>query len=347
MDIQPSVTLADIAEAAQVSIGTVSRVLNQREGSIKISQATQARVLEAARRLGYQPNPFATALRTQRTGVLGAIIRDIGDPFLSLLVRALQLAAHEQGFELLLGHTDYDTQTAQRQMTFMLYHWFDGLLLLGNLPGDATLLALVKQSRTPCVAVAAGSEVAVPLVALDEAQGATLSLDYLYHLGHRRIAFVGNVEHAGVSERLNTFRQFVQQRALEWYEEYEQRCSHTPGDATERIRHLLSLTSPPTAIFCASDLLALCAMSVAWQCGLRLPEHLSIIGFDDIEQATESIPSLTTIRQPVTLMAQQAVSMLRGLINGSPIYVQEDRSIVQPELVIRSSCASPCEESPR
>src|SRR6266568_4128550 len=205
MDVRSPVTLVDIAETAHVSVGTVSRVLNGREGSIKISQATKTRVLQAAQRLGYQPNPFAAALRTQRTGVLGAIIRDIGDPFLSELARTLQQAAHEQGFELLLGHTDYDPQTAQRQMTFMLNHWFDGLFLLGNIPGDMTLLSMIQQSRTPCVALASCSETSVALVALDEVRGASLSLDYLFQSGHRRIAFVGNIEHAGVSERLVTF----------------------------------------------------------------------------------------------------------------------------------------------
>ena len=339
MDVRSPVTLVDIAETAHVSVGTVSRVLNGREGSIKISQATQARVLEAAQRLGYQPNPFAAALRTQRTGVLGAIIRDMGDPFLSELARALQRATHEQGFELLLGHADYDSQTAQRQLTFMLNHWFDGLFLLGNIPGDATLLAMVKQSRTPCVAVASGSETSVPLVALDEVRGASLSLDYLFQSGHRRIAFVGNIEHAGVSERLVTFLQFVHDRGLEWHDEYEQCCSRTLGDATVRLRQLLSLPSPPTAIFCASDVLALRAMNVAWQLGFHLPDQLSIIGFDDIEQAAESVPSLTTIRQPAALMAQQAVSQLREIIDGSPGDAQEYRRIVQPELIIRASCS--------
>ncbi len=339
MDGRSSVTIADIAEAAHVSVGTVSRVLNRRDGSIKISQATQTRVLEAAQRLGYRPNPFAAALRTQRTGVLGAIIRDIGDPFLSELARTLQQAAHEQGFELLLGHTDYDPQTAQRQMTFMLNHWFDGLFLLGNIPGDMTLLSMIQQSRTPCVALASCSETSVALVALDEVRGASLSLDYLFQSGHRRIAFVGTIEHAGVSERLVTFRQFVHDRGLEWHDEYEQCCTRTPGDATVRLRQLLRLPSPPTAIFCASDVLALRAMNVAWQLGFHLPDQLSIIGFDDIEQAAESVPSLTTIRQPVALMAQQAVSMLREIIDGSPGDVQEHRCIVQPELIIRASCS--------
>jgi DNA-binding LacI/PurR family transcriptional regulator len=339
MDSRSPVTLADIAEAAQVSVGTVSRVLNGRPGSIKISQATTSRVMEAAQRLGYHPNPFATALRTQRTGVLGAILRDMGDPFLSGLARALQQAAHEQGFELLLGHADYDSQTAQRQLTLMLNHWFDGLLLLGNLPGDATLLAMVQQSRTPCVAVASGSQTSVPLVALDEERGASLGLEYLFLLGHRRLAFVGTLEHAGVNERLATFRQFVRDRELEWHDGYEQCCTRTRGDATERLRQLLALSEPPTAIFCASDVLALRTMSVAWQLGFHLPDQLSILGFDDIEQAAESVPPLTTIRQPVPVMAQEAVSMLRELIGGSPNDARQYQRIVQPELIVRASCS--------
>src|SRR5205814_5664298 len=115
----------------------------------------------------------------------------------------------------------------QRQLTFMLSHWFDGLLLLGNIPGDAALLAMAQRSRTPCVAVASGSETSVPLVALDEARGASLSLEHLFHLGHRRLAFVGTVEHAGVGERLAFFRQFVHDRELEWHDAYEQRCTRT------------------------------------------------------------------------------------------------------------------------
>jgi LacI family transcriptional regulator len=339
MNVRPPVTLADIAREAQVSVGTVSRVLNGREGTIKISQATASRVLDAAQRLGYQPNPFATALRTQRTGVLGAILRDIGDPFLSELTRVLQQEAHKQGFELLIGHADYNQETAQRQVAFMLNHWFDGLFLLGNIPGDAALLAMLQQSRTPCVAVASGSQLPVPLVTVDEVQGTLLSLEHLFHLGHRRIAFVGYMEHAGVSERLATFRQFVQEKSLVWHDEYELRCLRTPGDVASRLHQLLSLPSPPTAIFCASDVLALRAVSIAWQHGFHLPDQLSIIGFDDIEQVAESAPALTTIRQPIPLMAQEAVSMLRTLIDGLLYDVDQDRRIVQPELIVRASCA--------
>ncbi len=341
MDSRTPITIADIAEATQVSVSTVSRILNRRDGSIKISQTTQERVLEAARRLGYQPNPFAAALRTQRTGVLGAIVRDIGDPFLSLLVRALQHAAHREGFELLLGHAAYDREAAERQLTFMLNSWFDGLFLLGNWPGDSALLRTLEQQPRPYVTVACGTGVSAPSVSVDEMLGTHECLDYLYALGHRRIAFLGNVEHAGVQDRLTCFRRFVAEHKLEWQDDYEQLCSSKRSEATARVTTLLRLNSPPTALFCASDLLALGAISGVWQMGRRVPEDLSIFGFDDIEEAADVFPPLSTVRQPVEEMARQATQVLRSLIDDSRPGGSARHILVQPELVIRGSCSAP------
>ncbi|GHO70006.1 LacI family transcriptional regulator [Ktedonobacter sp. SOSP1-52] len=341
MENHSSLTLADIAKAAHVSVSTVSRVLNQREGSIPISQTTVERVREAARRLGYSPNPFAAALRTQRTGVLGAILRDLGDPFLSVLVRALQRAAHQEGFDLLVGHAASDPSTAERHLAFLLNPWFDGLFLLGNLPGDALLLQMLTQRPRPCVAVACGTQMALPAVVIDEEAGTQLALDYLYQLGHRRIAFLGNLEHAGVRERLVCFQRFVQERNLEWQEYYAQHCHSSRSNAAAHVRHFLALSEPPTALFCASDLLALGAMSGAWQVGRTVPEDLSILGFDDIEEAAEGFPSLTTVRQPVEMMADHATRLIHRLIEGGLPKEDTCRVIVQPELILRQSCAAP------
>lgn len=341
MEPSSPLTLADIARAANVSVSTVSRVLGQREGSIPISKATVERVREAARRLGYSPNPFAAALRTQRTGVLGAILRDLGDPFLSVLVRALQHAAHQEGFDLLVGHAASDPETAERHLAFLLNPWFDGLFLLGNLPGDSLLRQMLQQRPRPCVAVACGPEKSLPAVAIDEDAGAQLALDYLFQLGHRRIAFLGNLEHAGVRERLACFQKFVQERDLVWREEYEQHCSSSRGEAAACVRHLLALPEPPTALFCASDLLALGAISGAWQMGRTVPEELSVLGFDDIEEAAEGVPSLTTVRQPVETMAERATHLIRSLIEGHAPEEHARHMIIQPELVIRQSCTTP------
>jgi LacI family transcriptional regulator, repressor for deo operon, udp, cdd, tsx, nupC, and nupG len=336
MNLHP-VTLADIAEAAQVSIGTVSRVLNQREGSIKISKATQERVLEVAKHLGYEPNPFASALKTQRTNVIGVIIRDIGDPFLSLVVRVLQRVANQAGFEILIGHSALDFATAQRQLNIMLTRWFDGLFLLGNVPGDDALLQALEQRKTPFVAVACGARVAAPLVTVNDEKGTELALNYLYSLGHRRIAFLGDIVHVGVHDRLACFQQFIQKRGI-WHEEYVYTKVSSRGGAAAHVRRLFDLTTPPTALFCASDLLAQGVFSGVWQRGRLVPVDLSIIGFDDIEEAAELFPPLTTIKQPVEEIAQQALALLRTLMENPEGNARQSRLIIEPELVIRHSC---------
>ena len=341
MEPPSSLTLADIARAAHVSVSTVSRVLNQRQGSIPISQVTVERVRGVARRLGYSPNPFASALRTQRTGVLGAILRDLGDPFLSLLARALQHTAQQEGFDLLVGHADSDPEIAERHLTFLLNPWFDGLFLLGNLPGNTLLRQMLQIRPRPCVAVACGPERELPTVTVDEEAGTQLALDYLYQSGHRRIAFLGNLEHAGVGARLAGFQRFMRERDLTGQETYEQYCPSSRSEAAARVRDLLALPEPPTALFCASDLLALGAISGAWQAGRAVPEDLSVLGFDDIEEAAQGVPSLTTVRQPVETMAERATHLIRGLIEGRALEDLARHLVVQPELMVRQSCTSP------
>lgn len=334
--MQKQVTIMDVAQAAGVSPGTVSRVLNKREGDIKISEATQRRVLDAAEKLGYQANPFAAALRTQQTGVIGAIVRDITDPFLALLLRHIQYKAHHQGYDLLAGYADFDVDTAKRQFKFMLNHWFDGLLFLGNLSAsDRSLLELNIQS-TPLVAVACGLDQMPFAVNIDDAQGARIALDYLYQLGHRRIAFMGYLEPAGVKDRLRVFREYVKKYDLTCPQGYERLLpGNTRSDAIQNIHALHSLPEPPTAILCSSDFLALAAMNGAWQRGWKIPEQVSIIGFDDIEASSDAYPPLTTIRQPVDEMADQAMMMVVNLIKRQDVPA---KAIVQPELVVRGSC---------
>lgn len=334
------VTIADVAREAGVSSGTVSRVLNPPpDQSVKISEATRELVMNAVKRLGYQTNPFASALRSQRTGVIGAIIRDINDPFLSLMARELQHIAHSHGVELLMGHAEYDLETVRRQLNFMC-NWFDGLLLIGDMPGDQTVFEDLRKADMPYVAVACGTQGITPLVNIDEEYGTRMGLEYLYALGHRRIAFIGNTNHAGIRERWAAFERFVEEKSLVWHEGYLQSCAYTRVASIEAVHKLLSLPIPPTAILCTSDLQALGAVSGAWQIGWRVPEAVSIMGFDDIEEASDTFPALTTIRQPVRDMANEAMTLLMSLIQDPSRNINNtDRIIVQPRLMVRRSCA--------
>lgn len=334
------ITLSDVAKAAGVSTGTVSRVLNQRAGPIQISPETTQHVLEVAARLGYRPNPFASALRTQKTGVLGVILRDIGDPFLSLLAQEIGSAARARGANLLFAHAEYDLDLAGRTLAFMHSHWFDGLLLVGDIPGDEALLAELDTTATPFLAVARGLQTSAPMVNVDEAAGIRLGLDHLLSLGHRQIAFIGNLEHGGVKERTALFEQTLVERGLPLAPGAVQVCANHRAAVLDCVRGLLARRPPPTAIFCATDLAALSALSAVQGAGLRVPQDVSILGFDDIPGAAEAYPALTTLRQPVAEMARQAVALLLAAISGVP-WPEPPRLILPPELIIRESCSHP------
>ncbi|MBX3062715.1 MAG: LacI family DNA-binding transcriptional regulator [Anaerolineae bacterium] len=330
------VTIADVAKAVGVSAGTVSRVLNPRlNDNVKISDATRQLVLAAVKELGYQANPFASALRTQRSGVVGAIIRDVSDPFLSLMSRELQHMAHRQGIDLMLCHAEYDLETVRRQLKFMI-KWFDGLLLIGDMPGDRVVFQDLQEHNIPFVAVACGTQVNAPFVNTDEERGMTLGMDYLYNLGHRRIAFIGTIDHAGTRERLSSYQEYVAQKSLIWHDDYVQPCAYTRSAAIDAAQTLLSLAEPPTAIFCTSDLQALGAVSGALQMGWRVPEMVSILGFDDIEESNFTFPSLSTIRQPVGALAEAAMNLLMSLIEGNT--PEHQGVVIQPRLMVRRSC---------
>jgi len=339
MSPQKRITIADVARAAGVSTGTVSRVLNQRSGDIKISEETRKLVLETAHHLGYSPNPFATALRCQRTGMIGAIVRDIGDPFLSLMLRETQRAARSLGVDMLFGHAEYDLDIVGRHLAFMHSHWFDGLLLLGDMPGDQAVIDELVTSNTPFVAVACGERSPYPSVNVDEAAGVKLAFEYLYSLGHRRIAFIGNLKHGGIKQRLVHFQRLLVEHDLFWSDDYMRQCGNNRAAALDCAQSLLSLPTPPTAIFCATDLAALGAMNGALRMELRVPEDVSIIGFDDVEGTADTFPALTTIRQPIGDMASQAVRLLMQLIEREILEEEENQVVVQPRLIVRQSCA--------
>lgn len=340
MSQRKTVTISDVAQAAGVSPGTVSRVLNHRGGDIKISESTRQLVLETVQRLGYRPNLFASALRTQRTGVIGAIVRDINDPFFGLLTRELQQVARHAGFELLLGHAQDDLDIAERQLAVMT-NWFDGVLLIGDMAGDQEIIARLNESQTPFVSIARGIEGDGACVNIDDSTGIYSAMDYLARLGHRRIAFVGTLERVGIQSRFVAYQEYVVSHDFVWYPDYVRSCANGREQGNHAALALLRLPEPPTAIVCATDLLAVGAISGAWSAGWRVPGGVSIIGFDDIEEGASTFPPLTTVRQPVRDMASAALNQLAALINNEELISESSHVLIAPTLTVRGSCAPP------
>ncbi|HSR30405.1 MAG TPA: LacI family DNA-binding transcriptional regulator [Anaerolineae bacterium] len=342
-----TITIRDVAEQAGVSQSTVSRVLNSTDTQIPISQETRLRVQRVAEELGYRPHPSARSLSGSGTGLIGVITREINDPFFAELIDVISNVAKEEGYDLVLGNAKREPENALALRDRMLDpRYCDGLLLCGDLresPEDHTFLDKMGRDHR-LVSVSRGSQHLVrstPSVDIDNRKGVILALDYLAQLGHQRIACM-NVGRVGdLWERLEAYREFMQDRFGRVPEEYIQSTKNSYKGGYEATRALLSLSTPPTALFAGDDMMALGAMGAAIDMGWAVPADLSIVGFDDMEVAAYVRPALTTVRQPMEELGRKAVELLLTMLEDEGPCNPTPRLVLEPELIIRDSCGPP------
>lgn len=354
MQRKSRIGIKDIAEEAGVSISTVSKVLNNKIEGVRIRDETRKRVVDIAERLGYQPNPMASALRSNRTGIIGAVNRNMGGGFLSRLALQVQLAAQQKEIELFVTTMKDETNHVKAQLSILQGQLFDGFLLIGDLPNYRDLARRLKRLNKPYVSVAAGINVETPMIHTDEAKGIKFLLDYLTALGHTKIAFMGSLAWPLVLERLNMFHADMQARGLQVPARYVSdmgQLDYSPNDRTwpERdhrmaIRYaqlLMQQPDPPTAIFCATDGFAIGALKAAYHLGLNVPRDISIASFDGGYEAFMCQPELTTVRRPMEDVALAAIELLLALIENPEDETLQKRILIEPKLIVRSSCAAP------
>ena len=342
-----SVTIRDLAEQVGVSQSTVSRVLNGLETQIPISQETRERVLRMAEELGYRPHPGARSLSGRGTGLLGLITREINDPFFAELIEVVSNAAKEQGYELVLGNAKSDPENALALRDRMLDpRYCDGLLLCGDLresPEDHTFLDKMGRDHR-LVSVSRGSQHLVhntPSLGIDNRKGTFLALDYVAQLGHSRIACLDVGRVGDLWERLETYREFMRDRFGEIPDEYVQLTENSYRGGYNATKSFLSLAVPPTAIFAMDDTMAIGALAAAKDMGWAVPVDLSIVGFDDLEVGAYVRPALTTVRQPMEKLGRKAVELLLMMTDGDAPFDPGSRLLLEPELIVRDSCAAP------
>jgi LacI family repressor for deo operon, udp, cdd, tsx, nupC, and nupG len=332
-------TIYEVARRAGVSTATVSHILSQ---PAVVSASTRKRVLDAIERLGYTPNVAAKSLRTARTGKLLVTVPDISNPFFSLILRGIEDAAQREGYAVLLGDTQHDEAREDGYAAMLRRKEADGLIFLGHrLPKEAA--ALIRSMAPHCAPVVNGCEfnprLGVPSVHIDNAKAASEAMDHLFRLGHRRIAIITGPLVSPLSrDRLRgAMARAKRERA-------ERDVSVMNGDfsiesgAAEGER-LLGRRERPTAIFCFNDEMAMGVIQAARRRGLRLPEQLSVVGFDDIRFSSYMDPPLTTISQPMRAIGEGTVRLLLEVINGD---IATPESVTLPHtLVVRSSTAPP------
>ena len=334
--------MRDIAAMAGVSQSTVSRVLNDAPTRVPIAPETRERVLVAARELGYRPNPLARGLRGASTMLLGAVVRDITDPFFAGAVEALSIEAVSHGYNVVLGHAHGRADEALALTTVLETRHCDAIVLLGDVQNQPRLLADLKDSIVPVIALWQGtSPLAVPTVDVDNAAGIRAGLDHLTELGHRRIAFVSGRPLGDIRERQAAFEAAMRDRFGDVPAAYIREVPNTPAGGEEALRALLALDEPPTAVVTSTDTLAVGALYAGYAMGRSVPRDLSVVGFDDIFLATHTIPPLTTLRMPTREIVHAGVEMaIDAARNGRPS--GEPRvEIIEPSLIVRESTAPP------
>jgi DNA-binding LacI/PurR family transcriptional regulator len=341
-----NVTIREVAQRAGVSVSTVSRVLSGNASHpIPISQETRQLVMQAAKELAYRPHPGARLLRSKTTNLVGLIVREVEDPFFTRLTLQIRLALKARGLDLVLGYAEADPREAlilSEVMTDLRY--CDGLILAGDLQeSEQDMHQLSHMSwDIPLVQVCRGSSDLVennPSVSTDNRAGVRMALDYLVGLGHQHIAFLGGGRPGDLQERQQAYRDFMLQRFGNLHADVIQPAENSLEGGRQGMQALLSLPNPPTAVFASDDTMAIGAQSAAFEHGLRVPQDLSLVGFDDIAISQYLTPPLTTVRQPVEAISQQAVALLVERISAGDAPKGDHRHIsLLPELVVRSSC---------
>lgn len=334
------VTSQDVADLAGVSRTTVSFVLNNVPG-MKISEETRQRVLGAARQLNYYPASAARTLVSGKTRRIGLVLceqRDhlMADAFLPPFLRGVGDLIHQEGYRVVFQSAEDKTGEIAYVGLLREQH-VDGLIVSSPRSDDFQLSHLHEEGY-PLVLHGRLPDCTLPFVDVDNVGGARKAVSHLIELGHRHVGLITNapLSYTSSQDRLTGYRQALQETELPFDDELVRYGEFSPESGRKAMESLLALPSPPSAVFVASDVVALGAMAAVRERGMRIPQDVALVGFDDIFLAAYVSPPLTTVRLPAYGLGWAAGDMLIRLINeDEPV---ERQMLLESELVIRQSC---------
>ncbi len=329
----PLPTIEAVAAAAGVSTATVSRVLNRPQA---VREALRRRVEAAVVQLGYVPHAGARAMMLGRTGTIGAIFPTVDNAIFAKAIDALQRRLSEAGAQLLIATSDYDPDAEMRQAVNLVARGADGLALCGA-GQRPELLAFLRQRGLPCVHVMTlPADPAMTCVGFDNAAAMARAVRYLLDLGHRQIAMLAGMTHDNdrAAARVQGVRLALHEAGLALAPQHLVERKYGLAAAREGLRELMAARPTPTAIVCGNDVLAFGALLEARRLGVDVPGALSIVGFDDLELASQLQPALTTMLVPAQTMWRAAADRLIAALRGEPVPRSTE---IEVSLVVRES----------
>lgn len=325
-------TIYDVAKEAGVSIATVSKVLNN---TGRISEKTRKKVLEIINRMDYHPSGVAAALTGKKTFTIGVLVPDIANTFFAEVARALESKAREMGYAIILCATDYKSEREREYLDLLLKKQVDGVIMATE-PNDLEPFRKLSERQVPLLLFSVDQlSVASNVVTTDNVRGGYIAGHYLLKKGHRRLAMIVEKKRQSGRARLSGFQQALAEEGIELEEKFIIDTRSTISEARQAAQHLLSLEEKPTAVFTANDLIAVILINEARKAGLRIPEDLSVIGFDNTIHAEIVDPGLTTIAQPIEELASYSFHQLLQSIERTTM--AGHRIMLSPELIERAS----------
>jgi LacI family transcriptional regulator len=330
-------TIHDVALSAKVSISTVSHVIN---GTRYVDPEKVERVREAIRVLGYQPNSVARSLRHGKTNMLALIVPDNSNPYFAELARAIEDAGFAEGFGVILCNSDVSKEREESYVYSLLSKKIDGFIFIPSSDHSAKLLQTICEADVPVVIVDRKvADRSIDHVLTDNEQGGYLAGRYLLQLGHRHIGCIVGPENVTLSrDRLTGFRQALAEAQIELIDTHIVHSDFRATGGQVAMSELLRRDLQLTAVFAANDMVAMGALHTLRREHIRVPEDISVIGFDNIMFSSVFSPGLTTIAQPIKEIGQQSVALLLKRIKQrslEPSYV-----ILPTTLVERDSCCA-------
>lgn len=327
-------TIYDVAKEAGVSIATVSNVIN---GKGNVGKKKREEIFKVMDRLQYKPSVIASALMGKKTYTLGLLIPDVSNPFFSEIARAVEDMAHAEGYSVIVCSTDNKDERIEKYIRLLEQKSVDGILI-GTGVENANIVAQLSENAVPIVMIARETpDIAVHSVLTDDFKGGALAAGHLLGFGHENLAILSeNVKVSSSLERVRGFRFALFEAGRTLGDEQIVACRSAIEDGKSATARLLGEADPPTAIFCCNDMLAIGALQAAKERGLRVPEQLSVVGFDDTILSTVTSPTLTTIAQPTGEMAKLAFGLLVSASDNAADAIRQ-RIVMQPELVVRES----------
>ena len=333
-------TISEVAKTAGVSVATVSRVVN---GSPSVSHETQARVQEAIERLGYQPNVWGRSLRRGESRVVLVIVPNVSNPYYAPIIAGTEDRLHEDGYSGMLCITNAEAERRALYLEFLKDGRADGAILMEPARDDPHVTGMARHYHLVQCSEYCDNQ-AVSHVSVDNLAAAREVVLTLAGLGHRRIGFIGaDNDFMSTIARRQGYLDGLRVLKIPPREDDQTFAGrdYSFASGVEAARRLLARPERPTALFCISDVLALGAVQAARELGLRVPEDLSVVGFDDIALAPYMVPSLASVRVPVTEMIKESINRLIFMLDGGEFNFQQSfpGALIERESLVAGPCA--------